>query len=219
MAYGENLKKLSPCDSELVLSLLREVCPSPETLLDAGCGRGLRLADALRALPETACSGIDADGENVALARENCPGAEIVSGDVCALPWPDAGFDAALCECTLSLLPEPERCLAELRRVLRPGGVLLLSDVCTASGAPAREKLSDSGAVRFLMSRGWIENAARGAGFRLLRERDCREKLIAMAAQLLLSGGEACLGADVFAALRRARAGYRLWIWERGETE
>ncbi len=217
MAYGEKLKKLSPCSSETVLSLLREVCPEPKMLLDAGCGRGDRLAAAVRALPETACFGIDADGENAAAARENCPGAEIVTGDVCALPWTDGRFDAVLCECTLSLLRNPVRCLDELHRVLRGGGALLLSDVCTERSEPMREAVAPAGAVRYLASRGWIENAARASGFYLRRERDCREEFLTMAAELVFSGDEACLGAGVFPALRRARAGYRLWIWERGE--
>ena len=128
MAYGETMKKLSPCDSALVLALLGEYAPEPGALLDAGCGRGDRLADCARAWPETRLCGIDSDGENAAAAREACPGAEIVTGDVCALPWPGRCFDAALCECTLSLLEDPAACLTELWRVLRPGGVLLLSE-------------------------------------------------------------------------------------------
>ena len=94
MAYGEGMKKLSPCESGIVLPLLRAACPAPGALLDAGCGRGERLRDCAAALPGTVLCGIDCDAENAAAARQACPGAEIVTGDVCALPWPDGSFDA-----------------------------------------------------------------------------------------------------------------------------
>ena len=51
MAYGEQMKKLSPCDSETVLLLLLDERPAPGALLDVGCGRGERLADCAAALP------------------------------------------------------------------------------------------------------------------------------------------------------------------------
>lgn len=215
MAYGETLKKLSPCGSGAVLETLLSACPAPRALLDAGCGRGERLADFRAVMPETRLCGIDSDAENAAAARANCPDAEIVTGDVCALPWPDALFDAALCECTLSLLPEPGKCLRELRRALRPGGVLLLSDLCAAADGAGREKLSPCGVVRWLAGRDWHVNAAALAGFRLLAERDCREELLTMAAEMIFSGGDACVGAEVFAALRQRKAGYRMWSFER----
>ena len=170
MAYGEGLQKLSPCDSAPVLALLTEALTAPpRALLDAGCGRGERLADCAALWPGCALCGIDCDAENAAAARTRCPGSEIVTGDVCALPWPDGRFDAALCECMLSLTDAPERCLAELRRVLRRGGALLLGDLCTEAAEPARERLSTDGAVRYLASRGWTEAAAEAAGFSLRR--------------------------------------------------
>ena len=219
MAYGEQMKKLSPCGSELVLGLLLAACPKPGRLLDAGCGRGDRLSDCAPALPDTRCCGIDSDAENTAAARAKCPGAELVTGDVCALPWPDAFFDAALCECTLSLLDSPERGLSELRRVLRPGGVLLLSDLCTEEKVPLRSLLSPEGAVRFLASRVWIERAAAAAGFTVISYRDCREEYLTMAAQMILDGSGCCLGPGVFAALRKRRAGYGMWIMEKRADE
>ena len=217
MAYGAQMKKLSPCASETVLAMLAERAGA--RLLDAGCGRGERLADLARALPGTALCGIDCDEDNAAQARANCPGAEIVTGDVCALPWPDGRFDAALCECTLSLLDAPAACLSELFRVLRPGGALLLSDLCTGDETPTREKLAPDGAVRCLASRAWIEAAAEEAGFRIKAFRDCREEYLTMAAQMIFDGGDCCcLAPGVFAALRRKRASYGMWLLERGET-
>ena len=219
MAYGETMKKLSPCPSALVIGTLLDAAGAPGRLLDAGCGRGERLADRRRALPETALSGIERDEINAAAALQCCPGAEIATGDVCALPWGDGAFDAALCECTLSLIDAPEACLAELFRVLRPGGTLLLSDLCTAAPASERELHSPDGAVRYLASRRWTEAAAENAGFRIRSFRDCREEYLTMAAQMIFDGGACCLAPGAFAALRQRRAGYGMWVLERGETK
>ncbi|MDQ3587734.1 MAG: methyltransferase domain-containing protein [Actinomycetota bacterium] len=50
-------------------------------------------------------------------------------GDAEALPLPDASVDAALCECSLCVFPSKATAVAEMARVVRPGGVLAISDV------------------------------------------------------------------------------------------
>ena len=87
MSYGKGMKKLNPCSDSRVLGSLLAACPGLETLLDAGCGRGERLAAAAAVFPRAKRFGIDLDAENAAAARERCRDAEIVAGDVCALPW------------------------------------------------------------------------------------------------------------------------------------
>lgn len=51
---------------------------------------------------------------------------ELRLGDFAALPWPDASFDAILAANVVYFWREPERVVAELRRVLRPGGRLAI---------------------------------------------------------------------------------------------
>jgi ubiquinone/menaquinone biosynthesis C-methylase UbiE len=53
-------------------------------------------------------------------------GLDIVS-DICDIPVPNGSFDAVLCAEVLEHLPDPQRALGELSRVLRPGGRLLLT--------------------------------------------------------------------------------------------
>jgi arsenite methyltransferase len=52
-----------------------------------------------------------------------------LGGDAESLPLGDASFDVVLCECSLCTFPDKQRAAAEMRRVLRPGGAAIVSDV------------------------------------------------------------------------------------------
>lgn len=70
---------------------------------------------------------------NVAMLRQAVPrgaGREIdfVLGDSMALPFADASFDHAVLHLIVAVVPEPQRCLAETARVLKPGGMVILFD-------------------------------------------------------------------------------------------
>jgi ubiquinone/menaquinone biosynthesis C-methylase UbiE len=94
---------------------------APRRVLDAGCGRGdfsERLADA-----GLEVVGLDLSARMVELTRGR--GIEAVVGDIGALPFPDASFDAAAANHVLYHLPDVDRGIAELARVLKPGGRLV----------------------------------------------------------------------------------------------
>lgn len=89
-------------------------------MLDAGCGTGLNLAS----LPPGS-TGIDLNPRNLALVRPRLPQHTVVEGDVEEMPFADASFNTVLCTEVLEHVPHPEAALREVRRVLKPGGVLL----------------------------------------------------------------------------------------------
>jgi ubiquinone/menaquinone biosynthesis C-methylase UbiE len=98
-------------------------------VLDAGCGRGEVLLACADAGAEV--TGLDYSEAAIAIARETLApvaGAEVEHGDITAMPWDDESFDRALLGDVIEhLTPEQTAaCLAELRRVLKPGGALVV---------------------------------------------------------------------------------------------
>ena len=93
--------------------------------LDAGCGTGFQTALLLELGYETV--GVDLAAGLLRVARARCAGAQFVQGDVETLPCRDDTVDLVVsCGSTLSFVSRPDRAIAEIARVLRPGGRLLL---------------------------------------------------------------------------------------------
>jgi arsenite methyltransferase len=104
-----------------------------DRVLDAGCGPGFYVAELLdRVGPDGSVVGVDSSPQMLALAAhrtEGRPNVELREGDVSALPVQDADFDRALSVQVLEYVADVPAALAELYRVLRPGGRLLVWDV------------------------------------------------------------------------------------------
>jgi O-antigen/teichoic acid export membrane protein/SAM-dependent methyltransferase len=107
-------------------------------VLDVGCGPGV-LMEEVRAL---GCRyvGLDGSPAMIRLARRESagqPGVHLAVGDAGALPHPEASFDAVVALGLVDRLPDSERALAEMGRVLRPGGRLVVSFPNASSPAAA----------------------------------------------------------------------------------
>ncbi|TDC23087.1 methyltransferase domain-containing protein [Streptomyces sp. 8K308] len=103
-------------------------------VLDVASGRGttaLLLVDTY----DVRVDGVDYAPANSALARDAARAAGLAeravftTGDAEHLPFPDAVFDAVVCECALCTFPDKTRAAAEFARVLNPGGRLGITDV------------------------------------------------------------------------------------------
>lgn len=99
----------------------------PGVALDAACGTG-RQAGLLLSLGHTV-TGIDASPEMLAVARARHPSGDFRLGRLEALPMPDGCVDLVTCSLALTHFSDLVPPLRELRRVTRPGGRIVLSDV------------------------------------------------------------------------------------------
>jgi demethylmenaquinone methyltransferase/2-methoxy-6-polyprenyl-1,4-benzoquinol methylase len=106
-----------------------------DRVLDACCGTGdFALADARAGGRVT---GLDFSEQMLERARAKSSAVEWVQGDALALPFEDGSFDAATVGFGVRNLESLERGLAELRRVLRPGGRLGVLEITRPRGALA----------------------------------------------------------------------------------
>ncbi|HET9983702.1 MAG TPA: methyltransferase domain-containing protein [Longimicrobiales bacterium] len=110
-------------------TLARTPVPADGRVLDAGCGTGLLLATLHAGAPHARLFGLDLSTAMLARARERLgTAAALVAGDVEAPPFRDAAFDLVVSTSSLHYWTRPERGLAAIHALLRPGGVLVLTD-------------------------------------------------------------------------------------------
>ena len=103
--------------------------PAGALAVDVGAGTGRLAAAVAAACPDLRVVGVDVSEAMLAFARAHAGGASFQTGDVAALPFPDAGVD--LVASTLSQHHWPDRGAGyrDLARVLRPGGAVWIYDV------------------------------------------------------------------------------------------
>jgi demethylmenaquinone methyltransferase/2-methoxy-6-polyprenyl-1,4-benzoquinol methylase len=103
-----------------------------DRVLDACCGTGDLAVAALRAGAQV--TGLDFSRAMLERARRKEPAIEWVEGDVLALPFDDARFDAATVGFGVRNVVDLDAGLRELRRVLRPGGRLAILEITRPRG-------------------------------------------------------------------------------------
>jgi SAM-dependent methyltransferase len=118
------------------------------SLLDVGCGPGTITVDLARLVAPGLVVGLDASNEVIAQAEAYASTTGVTNlrfetGDLFALAYDDAAFDVVHAHQVLQHLGDPRSALRELRRVLRPGGVLAArdSDYSAFTWAPANPAL------------------------------------------------------------------------------
>ncbi|MGH3189131.1 MAG: class I SAM-dependent methyltransferase [Streptosporangiaceae bacterium] len=123
---------------------LADAVPGPGPVLDLGCGSG----PLFRELPGRQYAGLDASGAELAAARR--AGARpLLRARAPAIPLRDASVDAVACSMSLMVITPLPQVLAEISRVLRPGGVLAAT---VPAGGPLRagDRIISAGLVAAL---------------------------------------------------------------------
>ncbi len=112
----------------IVADILIEHAPAALAVLDAGCGTG-RTGRALRSAGYRGdLHGIDLSEESLAVARRSEAYTSVAPANLQApLPFQDDSFDALTCVGVMSYVPEVEACWREFCRIVRPGGVVVVT--------------------------------------------------------------------------------------------
>jgi arsenite methyltransferase len=117
-----------------------------DVVLDLGSGGGIDvLLSARRVGPAGKAYGVDFTPQMLDLARRNAAEAgatnvEFLDGHIDAVPLPDASVDVIISNCVVNLAVDKSAVFAEMRRLLRPGGRIGVSDVVTEDRITAAER-------------------------------------------------------------------------------
>jgi ubiquinone/menaquinone biosynthesis C-methylase UbiE len=117
-----------------------------ERILDVGCGTGSLTFALPKAANVSEVVGIDYSPVFVeeAVRRNSDSRISIRQADACALPFPDGRFDRALSLLVLHFVPETSKAVAEMRRVVRSGGVVAAAVWDHLGGMPAMRMVLDT---------------------------------------------------------------------------
>lgn len=156
-----------------------------ERVIEVGCGTG-SLTRVLATTEVATVAAIDAAAVYVDSLRASLhdPRFDIRVADACALPFETAQFDRALCQLVLQFIPTPDVALAEMRRVVRPGGTVAAAVWASGGGMPHQRLFLDTAALldpvadrlradsfsRPGTSRGELDAAFRAAGLAEVEE-------------------------------------------------
>lgn len=106
-------------------------------VLDVATGTGdLAIELAARVGPEGEVVGLDFSEAMLERARQKAPEIRFQAGDALQLPYPDASFDAATVGFGARNFTDPERGIAEMARVVRPGGSVVILEITTPMRSP-----------------------------------------------------------------------------------
>ena len=145
-----------------------------EVVLDLGSGGGIDvLLSAQRVGPSGWAYGVDMTEEMLDLARGNAAeagvsNASFLAGRIEALPLPDDSVDVVISNCVVNLSVDKAAALAEMRRVLRPGGRVGLTDVVAEdrlSAAERAERGSHAGCLAGALSQRELREGLAAEGF------------------------------------------------------
>jgi ubiquinone/menaquinone biosynthesis C-methylase UbiE len=137
---------------------------SGKRVLEVGCGHGGGASYLTRTLRPAAYTGLDLNSAAIAFCRKRhkLPNVDFVHGDAEKLPFPDQSFDAVVNVESSAAYPHFSRFLAEVVRVLRPGGHFLYTDLRPVSSIAEWEAALAGAPMRMLSHDDIIAQVVRG---------------------------------------------------------
>lgn len=124
--YDNKSNLLIEVEEPIVKAILKKY--SPKIALDAACGTG-RYSELLNSLGSQV-TGMDLSPAMLSKARKiRSNKINFIEGNLTSIPLKDASVDLAICALALTHLPRLEKALSELKRVVKPGGYIVISDI------------------------------------------------------------------------------------------
>jgi arsenite methyltransferase len=164
--------------------------PPGAWVVDVGCGVGATV-EHLIAHYGLIAAGVDPSALLLQVGRQKDASLPLIRSPGERLPVADRSVEAVLAECSLSVMKDPGRALDEFRRVLKPGGTLVVSDlyVRIAGGVSTLRSLPLDSCLSGAVPRPVFEGLMQTHGFEIKLWEDHSAALKRFTAQLILSGG------------------------------
>ena len=129
----------------LVRELVEMSPPHPSRVLEVGCGKGAGTRELRAHWPQAEITAIDISETQIETCRQNCPDASFLLMDACKMTFDESSFDVLISIEAAFHFPSRRVFLENARRVLRPGGRLVLQDVLYLKEDEQRRPLPTSG--------------------------------------------------------------------------
>ena len=186
-------------------------------VLEVSCGHGGGASYLTRTLQPAQYTGLDLNPTGIAFCRRRhrVPGLDFVQGDAGNLPFPDASFDAVVNVEASHCYPDFPRFLAQVARVLRPGGHFLYADFRFDVGLADWEQALAVAPLRLQHSRVINAEVLRGMD---LNSRRSQELLVRHLPRFLHSLGRdfaGIQGSRIYNALRDGQLSYRSYCFQK----
>ena len=150
---------------------MKKVLNREMTVLELACGTGLlsvRIAGSVKLVEAT-----DFSEEMIRQAKAKAHSSRLHFSvqDATNLPYTPGTFDAVVISNALHIMPEPEKALAEIRRVLKPGGILIAPTFTAAGSLPGRMRIRIMELSGFKVFHKWTQQGyldfLKGNGFEI----------------------------------------------------
>jgi ubiquinone/menaquinone biosynthesis C-methylase UbiE len=111
-----------------VVAAIEQFAHDPvQDIIDLGTADGRMLSHIQEKYPHAQCVGVEYNQELVEFGKARFPELDIVQGDIESLNFLEETFDVAVATAVIEHVPSPEKALEEIRRVLRPEGIVVLT--------------------------------------------------------------------------------------------
>jgi SAM-dependent methyltransferase len=188
-----------------------------KSVLEVSCGHGGGASWIARTMQPASYTGLDLNPEGIRFCQRRHAVAALtfVQGDAQKLPFPDGSLDAVINVEASHCYPDFRRFLAEVARVLRPGGHFLYADFRFKSDIAAWEAAIASAPLRIVQTRDIHADVLRGMDSNAERNRALVRRHLPRFLYSLGCGFAGVPGYSVYAAFETGELSYRSWCFRK----